>query len=155
MKWWSLHFLQLMNVRDWCESILKNMFWMLPLLVESPGMASGINKSCELAKVEFVTRDVISRHEICLRPCHTVQFVLQLATQFCSWYVKNISANFDGNLYLPILHLPRIELHCKLEKKCIVSQLGPLHWQDLCCTHAEDLGIYNVIFCIASLDDLK
>ena len=27
---------------------------MLPLLVESPGMASGINKSCELAKVEFV-----------------------------------------------------------------------------------------------------
>ena len=25
------------------------------------------------------------------------------------WYVKNILANCDGNMYLPILHLPRIE----------------------------------------------
>ena len=33
------------------------------------------------------------------------------------WYVKNILANFDGNLYLPILHLPRVELHCKLQEK--------------------------------------
>ena len=33
------------------------------------------------------------------------------------WYVKNILANCDGNLYLPILHLPRVELHCKLQEK--------------------------------------
>ena len=33
------------------------------------------------------------------------------------WYVKNILANCDGNLYLPILHLPRVELHCKLREK--------------------------------------
>ena len=33
------------------------------------------------------------------------------------WYVKSISANFDGNLYLPILRLPRVELHCKLQEK--------------------------------------
>ena len=25
------------------------------------------------------------------------------------WYVKNILANCDGNVYLPILHLPRVE----------------------------------------------
>ena len=33
------------------------------------------------------------------------------------WYVKNTLANCDGNLYLPILHLPRVELHCKLQEK--------------------------------------
>ena len=33
------------------------------------------------------------------------------------WYVKNIVANCDGNLYLPILHLPRVEMHCKLQEK--------------------------------------
>ena len=32
------------------------------------------------------------------------------------WYVKNILANCDGNLYLSILHLPRVELHCKLQE---------------------------------------
>ena len=32
-------------------------------------------------------------------------------------YGKNILANCDGNLYLPILHLPRVELHCKLQEK--------------------------------------
>ena len=57
---------------------------------------------------------------------HTVQFFLQLATQFYSkrckfvtnvWYVKNILANCNGNLYLPVLHLPRVELHCKLQEK--------------------------------------
>ena len=26
------------------------------------------------------------------------------------WYVKNILANCDKNLYLPILHLPKVEL---------------------------------------------
>ena len=31
------------------------------------------------------------------------------------WYVKNILAN--GNLYLPTLHLPRVELHSKLQEK--------------------------------------
>ena len=40
-------------------------------------------------------------------------------------YVKNIMANCDGNMYLPILHLPRVELHCKLQEKlhCVT---GPL-----------------------------
>ena len=33
------------------------------------------------------------------------------------WYVKKTPANCDGNLYLPILHLPRAELHCKLQEK--------------------------------------
>ena len=32
-------------------------------------------------------------------------------------YVKNILANCDGNMYLPILHLPGVELHCKLQEK--------------------------------------
>ena len=41
------------------------------------------------------------------------------------WYVKNILANFDGNLYLPILHLPRIELHCKLQER-LHRVTGPL-----------------------------
>ena len=40
-------------------------------------------------------------------------------------YVKNISANFDGNLYLPILHHPRVELHCKLQEK-LHHVTGPL-----------------------------
>ena len=31
--------------------------------------------------------------------------------------VKYTSANFDGNMYLQILHLPRVELHCKLQEK--------------------------------------
>ena len=33
------------------------------------------------------------------------------------WYVKNILADCDGNMYLPILHLPSVELHCKLQEK--------------------------------------
>ena len=34
-----------------------------------------------------------------------------------AWYVKNTLASCDGNLYLPILHLPRVELLCKLQEK--------------------------------------
>ena len=41
------------------------------------------------------------------------------------WYVKNILANCDGNLYLPILHLPSVELHCKLQVK-LHRVTGPL-----------------------------
>ena len=41
------------------------------------------------------------------------------------WYVKNTLANYDGNLYLPILHLPRVELHCKLQEK-LHRVTGPL-----------------------------
>ena len=33
------------------------------------------------------------------------------------WYVKNILANRDGNLYMPTLHLPKVELHYKLQEK--------------------------------------
>ena len=38
------------------------------------------------------------------------------------WYVKNILANCDGNMNLPILHLPRVQLHCKLQEKLHVWQ---------------------------------
>ena len=31
--------------------------------------------------------------------------------------VKNILANCDGNMYLPILHHPKVELRCKLQEK--------------------------------------
>ena len=41
------------------------------------------------------------------------------------WYVKDIQANCDGSLYLPILHLPRVELHCKLQEK-LHGVTGPL-----------------------------
>ena len=41
------------------------------------------------------------------------------------WYVKNMLANCDGNLHLPILHLPRVELHCKLQEK-LHRVTGPL-----------------------------
>ena len=54
-----------------------------------------------------------------LWPCHTVQFFLQLATQFCSEEMQ-ISDDFlicDGNMYLQILHLPGVELRCKLQEK--------------------------------------
>ena len=40
-------------------------------------------------------------------------------------YVKNILANCDGNMYLPILHPPRVELHCKLQEK-LHRVTGPL-----------------------------
>ena len=43
------------------------------------------------------------------------------------WYVKNILANCDGNLFLPILHLPKVELHCKLQEK--LYERGPKWWQ--------------------------
>ena len=33
------------------------------------------------------------------------------------WYDENISANFDGIFYLPILHLSSVEEHCKLQAK--------------------------------------
>ena len=30
--------------------------------------------------------------------------------------LKNILASCDGNMYLPTLHLPRVELHCKVQE---------------------------------------
>ena len=39
----------------------------------------------------------------------------KFVTNVC--YVKNMLANCDGNLYLPISHLPRVELPCKLQEK--------------------------------------
>ena len=41
------------------------------------------------------------------------------------WYVENIQENCDGNMYLPILHLPKAELHCKLQEKLHLVT-GPL-----------------------------
>ena len=50
------------------------------------------------------------------------------------WYVKNILANCDGNMCLPILLLPRVELHCKLHEK-LHRVIGPSvfrnHWLEL------------------------
>ena len=36
-------------------------------------------------------------------------------------------ANCDGNFYLPILYLPRVELHCKLQENFVKSckKTGP------------------------------
>ena len=42
------------------------------------------------------------------------------------WYVKNILGNCDGNMYLPILHLPSVELHWKLKEKNAPCDRGPL-----------------------------
>ena len=42
-----------------------------------------------------------------------------------AWYVNNILANCDGNLYLPILHLQRVELHCELQET-LHRMTGPL-----------------------------
>ena len=41
------------------------------------------------------------------------------------WYGKSILANCDENLYLPILYLPRVELHGKLQEK-LHDVTGPL-----------------------------
>ena len=48
------------------------------------------------------------------------------------WYVKNILANCDGNMNLPILHLPRVELHCKLQEK-LHRVTGPLEHITFAC----------------------
>ena len=47
------------------------------------------------------------------------------------WYVKSTLANCDGNMYLPISHLLRIDLHCKLQKKIAPSDttLSTLEWK--------------------------
>ena len=36
--------------------------------------------------------------------------------------VKNILATCRGNMYLPILHLSRVDLCCKLQENCTVRQ---------------------------------
>ena len=33
------------------------------------------------------------------------------------WYVKNILANCDGNIYLPILHLSRVDIALRVARK--------------------------------------
>ena len=38
--------------------------------------------------------------------------------------------NYDGNLYLPILHLPSVELHFKLQEK-MHHVTGPLFFEQL------------------------
>ena len=45
-------------------------------------------------------------------------------------------ANCDGKVYLPILHLPSVELHCKLQEK-LYHVIGPIReWiaADVLCT---------------------
>ena len=63
-----------------------------------------------------------SREGLLVFSCHTMQFLLQRNSTLkrCKfvtsvWYVKNILASCDGNLYVPILHLPRVELRHKLQ----------------------------------------
>ena len=58
------------------------------------------------------------------------------------WYVKNILANCDGNMYLPILDLLRVELHCKLREK-LHRVTGPLQGIFICCFVIPDF-----IFCL-------
>ena len=58
------------------------------------------------------------------------------------WCVKNILANCDGNMYLPVLHLPRVELHCKLQEK-LHRVTGPLMSVTLFdCTDSDFLVVY-------------
>ena len=63
-----------------------------------------------------------SREGLLVFSCHTMQFLLQHNStlkgyKFVTnvWYVENILVNCDENLYLPILHLPTVELHRKLQ----------------------------------------
>ena len=85
---------------------------------------------CEIT----ITNSCMKRCNPSLRPCHTAHFFLQLqrnsTLKRCKlvtnvWYVKFILANCDGNMYLPILHLPGVELRCKLIEK-LHRVIGPL-----------------------------
>jgi hypothetical protein len=105
------------------------------------------------------------RLQVILRPCYTVQFFLQLAMQFYSWEMliseiseefsicwenislrgrltqaKKTSAECNEDSYLAILHLSRVELHCKLQEK-LHRVTWPLHHQLVsqqnCGTHYE------------------
>ena len=59
----------------------------------------------------------LSPSAIFFATCNAVLFLRHVNFVTNVWYVKHILANCDGNLYLPILHLPRVELHCKLQEK--------------------------------------
>ena len=66
------------------------------------------------------------------------------------WYVKNILANCDENLYLPFSHLPRVELHCKLQEK-LHRATGPfVKLLFLCCSklhaHFQSMEVRNSSF---------
>ena len=50
----------------------------------------------------------------------------------------------DGNLYLPILYLPKLELHCKLHEK-LHRVTGPLG-QAVGREHGEDDLLQDVCF---------
>ena len=54
------------------------------------------------------------------------------------WYVKNILANCDGNMYLPILHLLKVGLHCKLQEKLhrVTGPSGLRDYPNICNNHA-------------------
>ena len=63
-------------------------------------------------------------------------------------YVKNILANCDGNLCLPILHLQRVELHCKLQEKLhrVTGPLqAPAHFKQLAVLLANHMPLVLVI----------
>ena len=60
------------------------------------------------------------------------------------WYVKNILENCDGSLYLPILHLPKEELHCKLQEK-LHHVTGPLGIYCMVCLQVNATLWYTTI----------
>ena len=62
------------------------------------------------------------------------------------WYVKNILANCDGNMYLPILHLLRVDLHCKLHEK-LHRVTGPLLLQEIYLTIFHIIHIIILYYC--------
>jgi hypothetical protein len=85
-------------------------------------------------KAIVMHRDILKifqriKNSLCLRPCYTVQFFLQLALhstlERCQLvksvknfrYVEKTSAECNEDSYLVILHLSRVELHCKLREK--------------------------------------
>ena len=65
---------------------------------------------------QFQTTMHSGKIDICHLFCYRENLLL---SKFVTnvWYVKKPPANCDGNLHLPILHLPIVELHFKLQEK--------------------------------------
>ena len=64
------------------------------------------------------------------------------------WYVKNILANCDGNMYLPILHLPRVELHCRKLHENLHRVTGPFVFLNFNTYFNSDFMYYRTCVCI-------
>ena len=59
----------------------------------------------------------MSKGEIFLQTCNAILLLRGVYIRMFDMLRIQLLANCDGNMYLPILHLPRVELHCKLQEK--------------------------------------